>query len=56
MGRRPRVAAYAGANTFTGRLPSHLVCGADFEVLGKNGYRQRGWICHQQVHVVGPRR
>jgi hypothetical protein len=53
MGRRPRVAADAGAKTLTGKFPSHLVCGAVFEAVGKNGYSQCGWICNQQVYVVG---
>jgi hypothetical protein len=47
------VAAHAGANTLTGKFPPHFVCGAAFEALGKNRYRQRGWMCDQQVHVVG---
>jgi hypothetical protein len=47
------VAGHAGANTLTGEFPSHLVCGAVFEALGKNGYRKRGWMCNQQVQVVG---
>ena len=47
------MAADAGANTLTGEFPSHLVCGAAFEALGNNRYRQRGWMCNQQVQVVG---
>jgi hypothetical protein len=53
MGPRPPVAAYAGANTLTGKFPSHLVCGAAFEAVGKNRCRRRGWMCNERVDVVG---
>jgi hypothetical protein len=53
MGPRPPVAADAGATTLTGEFPSHLVCGAAFEAVGKNRCRQHGWMCNERVDVVG---
>jgi hypothetical protein len=45
VGRRPEVAAHAGADTRTGELA--------FEALHQGGDRQSGRVGDQQVHVVG---
>ncbi|MDT5000652.1 MAG: hypothetical protein QOK12_2757 [Mycobacterium sp.] len=52
MGRRPWVPTYA-ARTHSPVNPVTFRMDAVFEALGKNGYRWRGWMCNQQVHVVG---
>jgi hypothetical protein len=53
VGRRPEVATHAGADTNAGVFAADRVSGAAFEPSGQNGNRQRGWVCDQEVHVVG---
>ena len=53
VGRRPEVAAHAGADTHTGEFAPDRVSGAAFESLSQNRNRHCGWIRHEQVHVVG---
>ena len=53
VGRRPQVAAHAGADTRTGELAADRVGGAACEALGQNRNRHCGRIRHKQVHVVG---
>jgi hypothetical protein len=52
VGRRPEVAAHAGADTRSGELAPDRLSGAAFEALGKNRNRQCGWIRDEQMHVV----
>jgi hypothetical protein len=53
VGRRPGVAAHAGADAGAGELAPDAVGGAVFEALGEHGGHQGGRVGDEQVHVVG---
>jgi len=53
IGRRPQVAAYAGADTRAGEFAPYRVGGAALEAMGESGYRRRGRIGDQEMQVVG---
>ena len=53
VGRRPAVAAHAGADDGAGELTPEALGGAAFEALGENENRQSGRVGDEPVHVVG---
>jgi hypothetical protein len=53
VGRRPQVAAHAGADTRTGEPAPDGEGRAAFEALGQNRNRQRGRVRDEQVLMVG---
>ena len=52
VGRRPEVAAHAGADTHAGNLAPHRLSGTAFESLHQDGDRRSWRVVHEQMHVV----